>query len=74
MLTMIIMFFVLAFCGRLLGFAFKATWNIMKFFLFVVFLPLMIVFAVFGGLISLTWPILVIAGIIFIVKKCVNYA
>ncbi|MCR5557581.1 MAG: hypothetical protein K6F75_08520 [Butyrivibrio sp.] len=74
MLTLIMMFFVFAFCGRLLGFAFRATWNITKFFLFVVFLPAILVFAIIGGLISIAWPILVIAGIVLLVKRCATCA
>ncbi len=74
MLTMFVLFLVFALCGRLLGFAFKVTWNIAKFFLFVVFLPAILVMAVLGGLISLAWPILVVAGIVFIAKKCVTCA
>ena len=74
MLTLVILFFAFAFCGRLIGFAFKATWNIAKFFLFVVFLPAMLVIAIIGGLISLAWPILIIAGIVLIVKNCTRCA
>ena len=74
MLTLIMMFFGFAFCGRLLGFAFRATWNIAKFFLFVVFLPAILVFSIIGGLISIAWPILVIAGIVLLVKRCATCA
>ncbi len=74
MFTMFILFFAFAFCGRLIGFAFKATWNIAKFFLFVVFLPAILVMTVLGGIISIAWPIFVIVGIALIIKKCVNYA
>ena len=74
MLTLIIMFFALAVCGRVLGFVFKGAFNIMMFFLFVVLLPVILVAVIFGGLIAMAWPVLVIAGIIFIVKRCVRCA
>lgn len=74
MLTLIILFFAFAVCGRLVGFMFKAAFNIMMFFLAIVLLPLILVAVIFGGLISFAWPILVIAGIIYIVKRCVRCA
>ena len=47
----------------LIGFAFKATWGIFKVMTFLVFLPLILVGLVFGGLISIAFPILVVVGL-----------
>ena len=49
---MTVLFFILFFMifGKLIGFAFKATWSIMKVMLYIVFLPLILVGMVFKGL------------------------
>ncbi len=71
MFTMFILFLVFALCGRVLGFAFKVTWNVAKFFLFCIFLPAIIVMTIVGGLFSFAFPILVVIGIACIVKNLV---
>ena len=50
--------------GKILIFAFKATWGISKIFFSVVLLPLFLIILVVTGLISLALPILVIVGIV----------
>ena len=57
---MTIIFFVLFFMifGRLLGFAFKATWGIMKFLFYIVFLPFILVGMVAYGFAFIALPIL----------------
>ena len=49
---MTIFFFILFFMifGKLVGFAFRATWGVMKVMLYIVFLPLILVGMVFKGL------------------------
>ncbi len=69
MITMFILFLVFALCGRILGFAFKVTWNVAKFFLFCIFLPAILVMTIVGGLLSIAWPVLVVIGIACLVKR-----
>ena len=56
------MLFVLVF-GKLLTFALKATWGLTKLILGLIFLPLILVVMVIGGLLFLGLPILVIIGV-----------
>ena len=60
-----IMFFILfmAVFGKMIGFAIRCTWGIFKTVMFLVFLPLMIVFMAIGGFIYLALPILLIVGV-----------
>ena len=49
--------------GKLFIFGVKAAWGISKLLLTVVFLPLILVGMVIGGLMSIAFPILIIVGI-----------
>jgi len=62
MLTLLFIILFFGIFGRMIGFAFKATWGIFKVMTFLVFLPLILVGLVFGGLISIAFPILVVVG------------
>lgn len=63
---MTVLFFIIFFMifGKLIGFAFKATWSIMKVMLYIVFLPLILVGMVFKGLVFVALPILLVVGLI----------
>ena len=63
MLTLLFIIFFFAVFGKLLSFAFKATWSIFKVAMYLVFLPLIIVGLVLGGFIYIALPVLVIVGI-----------
>jgi len=63
MLTLLFIILFFGVFGRMIGFAFKATWGIFKVMTFLVFLPLILVGLVFGGLISIAFPILVVVGL-----------
>ena len=69
-----ILFFILFFMifGKMIGFAFRATLGILKIGLFIVFLPLMLVAMVFGGLLYIAFPILIIVGIISLIASAVK--
>ena len=60
-LLFIILFF--AVFGKMVSFAFKATWSIFKVVMYLVFLPMIIVGFVIGGFIYIAIPVLVIIGI-----------
>ena len=69
MLTLLFMILFFGIFGRLRGFAFKATWGLFKICMYVVFLPLILIAMVVGGLVYIALPILIIVGIIsFIVR------
>lgn len=51
----------------MIGFAFRATWGLFKILLYIVFLPLILVGMVFGGLLYLALPILIVVGIISLI-------
>lgn len=63
MLTLLFIILFFGIFGRMIGFAFKATWGIFKVMTFLVFLPLILVGLVFGGLIYIAFPILVVVGL-----------
>ena len=67
---MTILFFILFFMifGKLVGFAFRAIWGIMKVMLYIVFLPVILVGMVMGGLIYIALPILLIVGLLSLLK------
>ena len=66
-----ILFFVLFFMifGKLVGFAFKATWGLMKVMLYIVFLPMILVGMVIGGLINIALPLLLVIGLISLLSS-----
>lgn len=55
--------FILVF-GRLALFAFKLTWGITKILLTLIFLPVIIIFTFFKGLLFLAFPLLIVVGIV----------
>lgn len=64
------LFFILFFIifGKLLKFAFRATWSLTKAMFFIVFLPLILVGMVLGGLVYIALPILLIVGLASLLK------
>ena len=66
---MTLLFFILFFAvfGKILGLAFRATWGLMKILLYVVFLPLILVGMVIGGLVYIALPILLSVGLVGLV-------
>ena len=53
--------------GKLFIFGVKAAWGVSKLLLTVVFLPLILIGMVIGGLMSIAFPILIIVGIVALV-------
>ncbi|SCY08313.1 hypothetical protein [Butyrivibrio sp. INlla14] len=66
-LLFIILFF--AVFGKMVSFAFKATWSIFKVVMYLVFLPMIIIGFVIGGFIYIAIPILIIIGIASLFAK-----
>ena len=55
--------------GKLFIFGVKAAWGISKLLLTVVFLPLILVGMVIGGLMSIAFTILIVVGIVALVAS-----
>lgn len=68
MLTILFIIFMLAIFGKLLKFAIKAAWGVAKIVCFFVFLPLILIGLVIGGLIYIAIPVLIVVGIVSLVK------
>ena len=71
-----ILFLVLFFMvfGKIAAFAIKATWSIFKVALYLVFLPIVLVVMVFGGLVYIALPILAIIGLISLISGFGSYS
>ena len=53
---------------KLIGFAIRAAWGISKVLVTLVFLPLILIGLVLGGLIYLAFPILIVVGLVALFK------
>ena len=65
-LFMILMFYIF---GKLFFFGLKAAWGISKFVLTIVFLPLILLVMVAGGLISIALPVLLVIGVVGLIAS-----
>ena len=64
MLTLIMMIMFFAVFGKLLGFAFKVGWGMLKIAAYLIFLPAIVLMLIFGGFLYVALPILIVAGIV----------
>jgi len=64
MLELLFAVLMITIFGKLFIFGVKATWGITKILVTVVFLPLILIGLVVGGLISLALPILLVVGVV----------
>ena len=69
MMTLLFMILFFGIFGELIGFAFRASWSIMKVMLYIVFLPAILMIMLFGGLIYIALPILVIVGLVSLFSR-----
>ena len=63
MLTLLMMIMFFAVFGKMLGFAFKVGWGMLKIAVYLIFLPAVVLMLIFGGFLYVALPILIIAGI-----------
>ena len=63
MLTILMMIMFFAVFGKLIGFALKVGWGMLKITVYLVFLPVIVLMMIFGGLLYVALPILIIVGI-----------
>ncbi|MFR1203097.1 MAG: hypothetical protein ACLSDT_09215 [Blautia sp.] len=69
MFTLLFVFCMFGVFGKLFCFGLKAAWGISKFVLNIVFLPLILIVMVAGGLLSLAFPLLLIIGVIGLIAS-----
>lgn len=67
MFTLLFVICMFGVFGKLFCFGLKAAWGISKFVLNIVFLPLILIVMVAGGLLSVAFPLLLIIGVIGLV-------
>ena len=69
---MLTLLFIICMCGvfgKLFFFGLKAAWGISKFVLTIVFLPLILLVMVAGGLISIALPVLLVIGVVGLIAS-----
>ena len=64
MMTLIITIMFLIVFGKLLIFALKEGWGIFKIAAYLIFLPAIVLMLIFGGLLYVAIPILIVTGIV----------
>ena len=64
MLELLFIVLMITIFGKMFLFGMKATWGITKILVTVVFLPLILIGLVIGGLVSLALPILLVVGVV----------
>lgn len=64
MLTLLFVILLFVIFGKLLIISIKATWGITKILFTLIFLPVIFIVLVIGGLIYIALPILIIVGIV----------
>ena len=69
MLTLFMMIMFFAVFGRLIGFAFRFGWGMFKIAVYLIFLPAIVLMMIFGGLLYLAIPILIVSGIAGMVAR-----
>lgn len=62
MLTLLFVILMFGVFGKLIVFAFRATWGVTKILFTIVLLPIVLICMVIGGLITFALPILLIIG------------
>lgn len=63
MITILFMILFVSIFWKLIKFSWKAAWGVTKLLLVLVFLPLILVGLVLGGLLIIAFPVLLIVGI-----------
>lgn len=69
MLTALFVILMLVVFGKLLVFAIKASWGVIKILFTIIFLPLILIGLVIAGLTSVALPILLVIGLISLIAS-----
>lgn len=68
MLTLVFLVLMIGVFGKMLAFAIRTTWSITAILFRIVFLPVVLIGLVIGGLLQIAFPILIIIGIITLIR------
>lgn len=69
MLTALFIILMFAVFGKMIIFAFKASWGILKVLLTIIIFPLFLIGLFFSGMVYIALILLLIAGIVSVVKS-----
>ena len=69
MLELIFFVLMIVVFGKMIGFALRASWGIMKLLCTVIFFPVILIGMVVGGLMYIAFPLLIVGGIIALVTS-----
>ncbi len=69
MLTLLFVICMIAVFGKLAVLALKGAWGLTKIVFSLIFLPLILIGLVIKGLLILAFPVLLIAGVIFLISE-----
>ncbi len=69
MLSLLIIIIFLWIFGKMVGYAFRASWSIIKVMFTLVFLPLILVGLVFKGLVFIALPVLLVVGLFSLLDR-----
>ena len=72
MLTLIFVILMIGIFGKMVGFAFRATWGLTKVLFNLILLPVFLIGLVIAGLMYIALPILIIVGIVMLVVKAAS--
>ena len=67
MITVAFIILMLGVFGKMCIWGLKASWSIFKFCMWIVFLPLLLIAMVIGGLVYIALPIVIVVGIISLI-------
>lgn len=68
MLVLVFIALMIGIFGKMLAFAIRTAWGITAILFRIVFLPLVLIGLVIGGLLQIAFPILIIIGIITLIR------
>lgn len=68
MITLLFVILMFAVFGKIIGFAFRATWGFTKVFFSIILLPILLIGLVFAGLIYIALPILIVIGLVTLIS------
>ena len=67
MFTLLLVISILMVLGKLVKYTLEASWTVFKVFMYIFFLPVILIVFIAAGLIYIALPIILIAGIISLV-------
>ena len=69
MLSLLFIIFFFGIFGKMIGYAFRASWSIIKVLFTMVFLPLILVGLLIKGLVYVALPVLLVVGLCSLLER-----